>query len=336
MADLSKARPWTTKASASVTMSLVAMLVGGLAASAPAQSPKPINVQHTEAGLRVLADGELFTVYRWAGFPKPVLYPVNGPHGHGLTRDWPMQSDTDDEAHDHPHHQSLWFAHGKVNGISFWHRRDDSGIIKHDKLLSTRSGDDALIKTRNRWLGPDGDLVCTEVRTIRFDTVEAARVIDYTLTLQALPNETLHLGDTKEGTMGIRTTPELRLTQSKGAKNVNGQAINSQGVTGQSVWGERAKWVNYWGKVKGDPVGVAIFDHPDNPRHPTWWHARHYGLIAANPFGISYFDEKPRGTGDMTIPEGGSLTFRYRFLFHKGDHQSANIAEQYEAFVSGE
>ena len=80
-------------------------------------------------------------------------------------------------------------------------------------------------------------------------------------------------------------------------------------------------------------MGVAIFDHPSNPRHPTWWHARTYGLITANPFGLHNFERKGRGAGNMTIEAGKSVTFRYRFLFHSGDVKEAKIAERYEQFA---
>jgi hypothetical protein len=84
--------------------------------------------------------------------------------------------------------------------------------------------------------------------------------------------------------------------------------------------------------VDGKIVGIAIFDHPDNPRHPTWWHVRDYGLFAANPFGVHDFEKKPKGTGDFTIPAGQSVTFRYRFYLHKGDEQQAGVAEQYREY----
>ena len=106
-----------------------------------------------------------------------------------------------------------------------------------------------------------------------------------------------------------------------------------KGVKGKAIWGKRAKWVDYWAPVGGKTVGVAIFDHPSNPRHPTWWHARAYGLVAANPFGVHNFERKPAGTGDMKIKAGQSVTFLYRFLFHEGDTKEAKIAERYKAFA---
>ena len=142
-------------------------------------------------------------------------------------------------------------------------------------------------------------------------------------------------GDTKEGTMGIRTHPNLRLRNDarRGVTTANGQALNSAGDRDGKLWGKRAKWVDYWGKIGDHIVGVAIFEHPSSARHPTWWHARDYGLVAANAFGVHDFEKKPRGTGDMVIEAGGSVTFKYRFLFHEGDAEAAKIAERYAAYA---
>ena len=115
-----------------------------------------------------------------------------------------------------------------------------------------------------------------------------------------------------------------------------GHAINSEGDKDRDLWGKRAKWVDYWGAVKGKTLGIAIFDHPANPRHPTWWHARDYGLVAANPFGIHDFEKKPKGVGDMVIKDGSAVTFRYRFVFHQGDAKSANIEALYARFAAAQ
>ena len=79
---------------------------------------------------------------------------------------------------------------------------------------------------------------------------------------------------------------------------------------------------------------MAIFDHPDNPRHPTWWHVRGYGLFAANPFGVSYFEKKPKGTGDLVVPAGESVTFKWRLYFHKGNEKDGKVAEHYREYAS--
>lgn len=293
---------------------------------------RQVSVHKQADGFQININGKLFTRYVTAGHSKPIFYPVMGPLDTPMTRNYPMKK-VKGEAEDHPHHQSLWYTHGRVNGVDFWHK---GGKIVHDKTLSVESGDgNATIITENKWVSNKGDLVCREKRRMMFSVLPAGRAIDITITINACNGDVV-FGDTKEGSMAIRTHPNLRLTNDarRGVTTANGKAVNSEGHEGAGVWGKRAKWVDYWGEIDGRTVGVGIFDHPKNPRHPTWWHARTYGLIAANPFGIHDFEKKPSGTGDLTVPAGKSVTFRYRFVFHQGDAKSAKIAEMYKAFAA--
>jgi hypothetical protein len=110
--------------------------------------------------------------------------------------------------------------------------------------------------------------------------------------------------------------------------------VNSEGARDGDTWGKRATWVDYHGPVNGQLVGVAIFDHPANPRHPTWWHVRDYGLFAANPFGLHDFEKKPAGAGDLVVARGDTVTFRYRFYFHRGDELEGKVAEQFKEYLA--
>jgi len=292
-------------------------------------------VERRDGKLQVRSGGELFTEYLLEGNQKPILYPVYGPGGTAMVRNFPMKK-AEGEASDHPHHRSLWFAHGDVNGVSFWHEGEGCGTTVHDTLLEVSSGEKGFIKTFNKWVGPDGRVHCTDIRTITFRLLkDGSRSIDYEVTLYASEGK-VTFGDTKEGTMAIRTHPNLRLRNDpeRGVTTAAGEALNSSGFRDKELWGKRAAWVDYWGTIDGKTLGIAIFDHPTNPRHPTWWHARDYGLIAANAFGAHDFAKKPKGSGNMVIEAGESITFRYRFIFHKGDAETARIAEAYADFAS--
>jgi hypothetical protein len=138
--------------------------------------------------------------------------------------------------------------------------------------------------------------------------------------------------------MAIRLAPTMQLAPTPAMKakgqTARGHIVNSEGQTDGGTWGKRAAWCDYYGPVDGHVVGVAIFDHPSNPKHPTWWHVRDYGLFAANPFGVHDFERKPAGTGDIKIPSGESLTFKYRFYFHKGDDKQGKVAERYSEYAA--
>ncbi|MBC8003333.1 MAG: PmoA family protein [Opitutaceae bacterium] len=284
--------------------------------------------------IRVEVDGELFTEYRFKGAPHVYYYPLLFPGGIPMTRNYPMDPDSKGEDHDHPHHRSLWFSHGDVNGIDFWSEVAKAGSIIHDKFLEVQGGPaSGVILSANKWVAKDGKVICTDETTFRVFSGKGPRTIDFEITLKASEGSDVTLGDTKEGSMALRVNETMRLKPNKeNAGKPAGQIVQSTGVTGDKTWGKQAEWCDYSGPVNGKTMGVAIFDHPSNPRHPTWWHVRDYGLFAANPFGVHDFEKKPVGTGNLIIPAGKSVTFRYRIVLHEGDDKQAGIAGLYKTF----
>ena len=323
---------WHISGLAAAAVLCLGAVVAGRGSGSAVQS---VELKDSGGKIAVALGGEKFTEYRYKGPARPVLYPIIGPGGVTMTRNYPILKGVKGEAADHPHHTSLWYAHGSVNGHDFWAAGKGKGRIVQLGAVKTAS-DKArgAITTRNKWVSADGKTQCTDERTIAFAAVKGGRAIDYQITIKA-SNGDVTFGDTKEGTMAIRTNPVLRLDNDprRGVTGARGKCVNSEGVKGKAIWGKRAKWVDYWAPVDGKTVGVAIFDHPSNPRHPTWWHARAYGLVAANPFGVHNFERKPAGTGNMKIKAGQSVTFRYRFIFHEGDAKEAKIAERYKTYA---
>ncbi len=281
-----------------------------------------ISITKDNGKLIVRAGTELFTQYIYddPNRFKPVLYPVIGPRGIARTRQYPLEAAKDGEAEDHPHHASLWYSHGEVNGIDFW--AAGKGKIQHNEILEITENS---FTVSNLWKDPKGKTICEDIRTLSFYAPDINhRAIDFEITLIASADD-LIFGDTKEGTMGIRMAPEFRLQ----GKVARGNSINSEGIVGKSVWGKRASWISYWAKFQDYDLCISIFDHPSNPRHPTWWHARDYGLVAANPFGIHHFEGKPKGEGNLVLKKEEKKNFKYRFLFHVGDPNQADVSKQY-------
>jgi hypothetical protein len=337
-----------------MTHKAVAALIGGLLAvvslwsvsedasaqeAKPARHTKPSNLKEggvniaEKGGKLVIEIGGLpFAEYHYENVSRPYLYPLLGPGGLPMTRDWPMQ-DVPGEEHDHPHHRSLWYAHGDINGQDFWSESDKAGKTIHQKFELVQSGPEVgIIKSFNKLVGRDGKVVCSDERTFHFYNRTDQRLFDFEITIRATEGP-ITFGDTKEGTMAVRLAESMRLTGPKG-KPGEGHIVNSEGVRDGATWGKRAKWCDYYGPVQGHIVGMAIFDHPDNPRYPTWWHVRDYGLFAANPFGIHDFEKKPAGTGNLTVPLGSSIAFRYRFYMHDGDEKQADVAGHYAEYIA--
>ena len=280
--------------------------------------------------VRVEIGGSLFTELVYSGHPKPVLFPVIGPGGMMMVRQWPMSEAAAGEEKDHPHHKGLWFTHGNVNGVDFWAEKPEAGKIVVQGVPEVSSKDGAVVlKTSESWQKPDGSVVVGSTTSITCGVDGEDRFIDYTITLSTDAGEVV-FGDTKEGTMGIRTNPLLNL---KGA-GAKGTATSSEGKTGASIWGTSAKWLDYTAPAGEGAIGVACFDHPSNLRHPTTWHARDYGLIAANPFGLHDFQKKPVGAGDYVLKKDQPLKLQYRWLFHRGGTAEARIAQRWEKWAA--
>ncbi len=302
------------------------LLITPLAVSQQPAQPK-IELKKDKQKITVNVDGELFTEYHFDGFKKPIFYPLNINKSVSLTRNYPMRK-VENEEPDHPHHKSVWFSH-QFNNIMFW---AEKGLVKHSKFLSFSPEGRPTFVTSNQWIHQE-KIQMTDETTVSFHAGKNWRAIDFTIKLMASHGDVL-INDTKEGTFAVRVHPALRNKANK-KHNIPGGAVmtNSNGETGAKIWGKPAAWVDYSGKIDGQFYGVAIFDYPKNLRHPTTWHARAYGLLAANPFGQHYFQKKRKSAGNYTIKSGQSLTLRYRLVVHRGDVKTAKIGELYDDFA---
>jgi hypothetical protein len=315
--------------------------------------PEGVRITPADDHLRVEIGGRLFTEYYYTNVPRPFCYPLIGPTGAAMTRHFPMVTNAPGEQHDHRHHRSLWFAHGLVNGQDLWTERPSAGRIVHRGFAEITSGPDVgVITTFNDWLDRNGQILCTDEQTLRFyPPKDKALVLDFEITIRASRGN-VTLGDTKEGTFALRVAETLRLVppgvRGQPAQPGAGRIVLSTGETDDGpsaaaarnakreavTWGKRAAWCDYSGPVDGRIVGIAVLDHPGNPRHPTWWQVRDYGLLAANPFGQHDFETGTlRGAGDLTLPFGQSVSFRYRVILHEGDATQARIAERFTDYV---
>ncbi|MBL8755791.1 MAG: PmoA family protein, partial [Planctomycetes bacterium] len=277
--------------------------------------------------IAVTVDGAPFATVHPHDAPEPYVGPLLAPGGTPVTRPVPLVP-APGGSNDHPHHRSLWFAHGDVNGFDFWHGKGHRERIEPDgdPQVDDRGATVAVL-SKHRWLVDDTTLVCRDERELVFGADAGHRWLDVAITLYADAAPVV-FGDTKEGTFALRLHDSLRATAGTGAV-----LTNSEGQTGDAVWGKRARWIDASGKVDGTAVGVAMFDHPHNHAHPTWWHARTYGLLAANPFGVHDFENRPAGTGALTIPAGSSRTWRFRVLLHDDSWTNATLDAAWRAFA---
>lgn len=299
--------------------------------SASGASGVELNAQ-VAGQIEVRICGEFFSSFhhseQWA---RPFLHPLIGPYGDPVTRAYPVQSDVPGETQDHPHHKSFWVAWGDVNGTDNWSESEQHGFGRQivscmDEILAGSVF--GRLSMTNHWVSEKGQKVLEEDRRIAFWNVpKAGRLVDLSVTFRATEGP-VRFGDTKEG--GICS---IRVATSMDAKDA-GTIVNSYGGTNEAeTWGKRAHWCDYYGPVNGRTVGIAIFDHPANFRYPTYWHVRNYGLMTANPFGLSHFLADKTVDGSHTMAAGSELTFRYRVYIHAGDTVQAGVAGKFLDFV---
>ena len=309
----------------------------------------------TAAEFRV--GGRMVTRYVHAGekLAKPYCLPLLAPGGVPVTRGWPVERGAAGGTTDHVHHKSVWFCHGDVipegltwsprsanthvTGVDFWSEEPGHGRIVCDRVRKPEqlSGKAARVVTENRWLTPDGQVVLTEVRALTVSVGDAQPVLAFDIALTAAVP--VRFGDTKEGAFGVRVHDQLALT----TKAARGAVTSSTGKTAAApakddlpFWGEAADWHDYSGVVDGEPVGVAVFDHPENP-HRAAWHTRAYGLVAANPFARakSGFPGRRGQTDEVRLAKGETLKLRYAVYPHTGDAAAGRVAAVYAAFAAG-
>jgi hypothetical protein len=307
----------------------------------------------------VWIDGKLFTSYiHPASIKKPVLYPVNTSSGVVITRGYPLDPEPWERV-DHPHHVGIWLNHGDVNDLDFWNNSDSIpldqkmhyGTIYHRSVKDTKSGDDqGYLEIRAEWERPDGRVLLDENSEFYFTGREQVRIIDRITTLTARDLDVI-FKDSKEGVLAIRVIRELEQPVHETLELLNenlvpvqvipeddnrskGHYVSSEGLEGDAVWGSRARWVKLAADYQGQPIGIVIMDHPENPNHPTHWHARGYGLFAANPFGSKMFTDG-RESLNFFLPKGNSVVLKYRIYIYDGTiPDEAEINQIYDAFIS--
>ena len=340
-----------------VFLTVIPLLMMGLMAGLSAEE---LTLKQTDTGYEIWIGDELFAGYITGFGGAPIVYPIVGPTGKHMTRDFPMMRGYEGARTGHPHQRSLWFTHGAVNGLDFWQAAGApiNGIhytryrIVHQRFVKAESdGNTAVIVTENNWVGENDQVLCRDLRTLRFSVAENKRIIDFDITITT-DQEQVVFGDTREGSFGLHVPEQMVVRFGQGGQNFDhgGRFVNAEELVGEltaegrlneQAWGKRSAWVTYYGELGGDRVGITILNHPSSFRFPTYWHVRGYGLFAANPFGIHEFESGsqggdrtvPQGAGDHTLQRGESITLRYRVLFHKGDSIEANVADVFKEYA---
>ncbi len=322
-----------------------------------------VDIVHNEAEQKVdvMVDGKLFTSYLYTDklsvLKKTVLYPLVSANGVAITRGYPLDP-RPKERTDHPHHIGAWFNYGDVNGLDFWNNSDaipeerasEMGTIRNKEIISVESGSgNGKLVVASDWMNSEGKVILQENTEFIFGASKGKRFIDRATTLTALEEPVL-FKDNKEGMVGIRMARQLELPSDKLARlsdahgnvtdvpvkdntGVSGNYLSSEGIEGMDVWGKRAKWVALSGTVGSADVSVVIMDNPANVGYPTYWHARGYGLFAANPLGQKVFSDGKEEL-NFSLKSGENVTFKYRILLLDGTGSKKQLETEYNNYLN--
>lgn len=289
----------------------------------------------------VTANNKPFTTFIFPdSLEKPVLFPIYAPDENIVTRGFPIETKKD-EPQDHPHHIGLWFTYENVNGLDFWNNsyaipqkdKNKYGWIKTDSILETHNGEKGILKYSASWKDINKNILLKEHTTFIFSATGNERIIDRITTLTAIQD--VAMPDAKDGLLGLRVAHELQLPSAETKKftDINGietivkadtfptgNYLTSEGKQGDSAWSTKGVWCMMYGKILNDTISIAIIDHPKNIGYPTYWHARGYGLFAANPLGQKIFSN---GTNilNYSLKKNESVTFRYRIIIASGKNR---------------
>lgn len=327
--------------------------------SAAAQS-QTVKLIRDDAGKKVdiLVGGKPFTSFIYPDhLEKPVLYPIRAANGTFVTRGFPIVP-RDGERNDHPHHIGLWLNYESVNGLDFWNNsyaipaanKARYGWIRKVRVVKVTDGKQGRLDYSASWENQAGKALLIEDTYFIFSGKGNSRTIDRVTTLTA-QKDSVFFKDIKDGMLGLRVTKELEMPSDKveefvdsqgnvtkvsaSGNGANGNYLTSTGKRGNDAWGTRGTWCLLAAKKEGVPLSVAMIDYPKNPGYPTYWHARDYGLFAANPLGQAIFSNGKEKL-DLKLAPGQSVTFKYRILVTSGaevtaeqlDRQAAEFGKQ--------
>jgi hypothetical protein len=314
------------------------ILCTGLAAA-------PVELKRNGAQIDIIISEKQFTTYYFGdAVAKPYLMPLQTASGVVISRSFPVANIVTDEDRKtpsfEPHQRPLYFGHGNIDGLNFWSEEafakyyhglshEAYGRMALTKLEGFTGGEDVgLLRARFNLLTSSGRVIAEETQTFRFQADDQTRTIDCEFVILA-NHGPVTFGDTKEGTFAIRL--------GYGLSAPHDHMINSNGAEGErAIWGKPADWVDYSGVVSGRQVGIVVFERPKSFRHPTTWHARAYGLLAANPFGSREFTNNPEKDGSWIVPEGKSITFKYRVIIYDGRLSPAEVVVLYHSYAGAQ
>lgn len=283
----------------------------------------------------IMAGDKLITTLRTSTkWDKPFMFPLNNSRGTRCTRSYPVVMNVPGEPDDHWHQRSLWTAWGEVNTVNLWEEQGHCGrptpfgkIIVRDIRILEQGPIRVKIALKLDWDQNNGTHLMSEYRELSFMVNGDKYFIDFDVNFTADCRDIL-LGDTKEG--GLCS---VRVASSMDGTGTGLIQLADGSIGEDECWGKRSPWCDYYGNVEDGKTGICIMDNPQNAVFPTYWHVRNYGLMTANPFGVSYFTDNWANNGSFIIRKGASSRWMYRVVVHLNTATEDAIADLYQDYI---
>jgi len=256
---------------------------------------------------------EIMRYHFGPGLHRPFAFPVIGPSGRSLTR---MGHPHDPESHSH--HNSVWISHFDVNGTDFWGDRG-KGQIRHKRIIEFEDADEqAYLIAENEWVSEDDHVLLLETRKV---TALALPDAEWLMTIDMefkAKDRAVTLGKTPFGMIGVRMAKTIGVSDGGGTIRNSEGAVNEKEI----LW-KQARWVDYAGAITNEKLeGITLFDHPNNPNFPTYFHVRNDGWMGAS----LTFD------GPREIKPDQLLHLRYGLYIHSGTRSPDALEAKWRQF----
>lgn len=291
--------------------------------SESAGSETKVAFQQRQGSLEISIGDQAIANYVWMDeqTKRPYFRHLRTRSGVQVTRNHPPIAGQDVD--DHPTmHPGLWLAFGDLNGSDFWRNK---GHVRHVEFLQqTEVREGVGTFTVKNSYETDGRVIGTEICRISVTPRDNGYLLGWDSTFRSEQGP-LTFGDQEEMGIGLRVATPLAvvkgglITDSEGRKN------------GAQVWGKQADWCAYGGVLNGEQVGIVLMPDPRNFRR-SWFHARDYGLLVANPFGQNAFTKGE--PSKVVVPAGKDMELRFNvFVYNGKPDQQLNLEEVYRATV---
>jgi methane monooxygenase PmoA-like len=278
-----------------------------MAAGSSARPPF-VSVIPTPDGARIEVDGQPFTEFQHGDGRTPGFGQIMGP-GNVL-----MAQGSNFGSH------RIAFDPSSMVGPDFESGQAVVGASTLNRFYS-RTGQ-AGFSTRQSWHTPKGRVFLTDERNYKFHARGEERWLDLEVRLRAT-DRPVAFKDSDQAGLSLKLENALSL----GSENSAATLLDSEGNRNLSTYGQRAAWLNASGTMDGNPVGLAILEHPANFRFPTYWTSQIDGTLAAHPFARDLSSNRPEGYGDFVLAAGKEIHLRYRIFLYRGEMKFARIQQ---------